>query len=59
MNAQGAFDADVTRAMSRRQFLGRLLQASSAALLLSSGCTTVSNQRQRRRLGDAEPFTSI
>jgi choline dehydrogenase-like flavoprotein len=59
VNAQGLFDADVTRAMSRRQFLGRLLQASSAALLLSSGCTTVSNRRQRRRLGDAEPFTSI
>src|SRR5215469_3659960 len=59
VNAQGDFDADVTRAMSRRQFLSRLLQASSAALLLSSGCTTVRNQRQRRRLGDAEPFTSL
>ena len=62
MNAQEAFDADVTRAMTRRQFLGRLLQASSAALLLSSpmGCTAIRNRIERRRLGAAAPpFTSL
>jgi choline dehydrogenase-like flavoprotein len=61
MNAQHAFDADVTSAMSRRQFLVRLARASSAALLVSSplGCGTVRGRIQRRIVGDEVIFTSI
>ena len=58
MKAQEAFDADVARAMSRRQFLARLARASSAAILMSSplGCGTVQGSLERRRLGDAAPI---
>ena len=40
MSLQEAFDADLRRAMSRRQFLTRLARASGAAILISSplGC---------------------
>jgi choline dehydrogenase-like flavoprotein len=52
------FDADVVRAMSRRQFLTGLARASSAALLLSSplGCGTVRGAIERVRLGDEAPI---
>ena len=57
MTAQG-IDADVARAMSRRQFLTGLARASSAALLLSSplGCGTVRGAIERARLGDKAPI---
>jgi hypothetical protein len=40
VSVQESFDADLGRAMSRRQFVARLARASSAALLVSSplGC---------------------
>jgi hypothetical protein len=40
VSVQEAFDADLRRAMSRRQFLTRLARASGAAILISSplGC---------------------
>src|SRR5262245_5126749 len=43
LSAQQAFDADVARAMSRRQFFVRLARASAAAILVSSplGCGTM------------------
>jgi choline dehydrogenase-like flavoprotein len=61
LNAQHAFDAEMARAMSRRQFLARLARASSAAILLSSplGCGTVRGRVQRRRLGDTVIFTPV
>ena len=61
MSTQQPFDADLERAMSRRQFLVRLARASSAALLVSSplGCGTVRGRAQRRRLGDTVIFTPI
>ena len=62
MNAQASFDADLGRAMSRRQFLARLARASSAAILVSSplGCGTVRGGIERLRLGDAAPiFNSV
>ena len=62
MNAQVSFDADVGRAMSRRQFLARLARASGAAMLMSSplGCGTVRGGIERMRLGDAAPiFNSV
>ncbi|HSE02994.1 MAG TPA: GMC family oxidoreductase [Methylomirabilota bacterium] len=62
MRAQASFDADVARAMSRRQFLARLVRASGAALLMSSplGCGTVRGGIERARLGDAAPiFNSV
>ena len=61
MNGQPTFDADLARAMSRRQFLVRLGQASSAALLMASplGCGTVRGRVQRRRLGDTVIFTPV
>lgn len=62
MSDQQAFDADITRAMSRRHFLARLARASSAAVLLSSplGCGAVRGQVERLRLGDAAPiFNSV
>jgi choline dehydrogenase-like flavoprotein len=57
VSAQQAFDADLERAMSRRQFLARLARASSAAILVSSplGCGTARGRLERRRLGDAAP----
>ena len=59
VSLQESFDADLRRAMSRRQFLTRLARASSAAILLSSplGCgklrgrdraSAVSATRRRR-----------
>jgi choline dehydrogenase-like flavoprotein len=54
VKGQQAFDADIARAMSRRQFLARLGGAASAALVLS-GCGTVRGQVERLRLGDAAP----
>jgi len=58
MNAQVSFDADVARAMSRRQFLARLARASGVAILMSSplGCGTVRGGIERMRLGDAAPI---
>jgi choline dehydrogenase-like flavoprotein len=55
MRAQSLFDADVVRAMSRRQFMARLGQAASAAILVSSplGCGTVRGAIERAELGDA------
>jgi len=62
MSAQASFDADVGRAMSRRQFLTRLARASGAAILISSplGCGTVRGRIERVRLGNAAPiFNSV
>lgn len=61
MTAQQAFDAELARAMSRRQFLVRLARASSAAILVSSplGCATMHGRLQRRRLGDTVIFTPV
>ena len=61
MSSQQAFDADLARAMSRRQFLVRLARASSAALLASSplGCATAHGRLQRRLLGDTVIFTPV
>ena len=61
MSAQQAFDADLERAMSRRQFLVRLARASSAAIVASSplGCGTMRGRVQRRRLGDTVIFTPV
>jgi choline dehydrogenase-like flavoprotein len=58
MRAQSLFDADVVRAMSRRQFMARLGQAASAAILVSSplGCGTVRGAIERAELGDAAPI---
>jgi choline dehydrogenase-like flavoprotein len=57
VSLQHGFDTDVTRAMSRRQFMARLGQAAGAALMLSSsaGCGTVRGWVERTRLGDAAP----
>ena len=56
MSAQASFDADVRRAMSRRQFLARLARASSAAILISSplGCGAVRG-RVERLFSDVPP----
>ena len=62
ISAQASFDADVARAMSRRQFLARLARASGVAILMSSplGCGTVRGGVERMRLGDAAPiFNSV
>jgi len=62
VSAQASFDADVARAMTRRQFLARLARASGAALLISSplGCGTVRGRIERVRLGNAAPiFNSV
>ena len=58
MSDQASFDADVVRAMSRRQFMARLGQAASAAILLSSplGCGTVQGVIERAELGDKAPI---
>ena len=55
MSLQESFDADVVRAMSRRQFMARLAQAASAAIVVASplGCGTVRGAIERARLGDA------
>ena len=62
MSAQASFDADVARAMTRRQFVVRLSRAASAALVLSSplGCGTVRGAIQGMRLGAGAPiFNSV
>ena len=58
MSIQDSFDADVIRAMSRRQFMAGLGQAASAAILAASplGCGTVRGAVERARLGDAAPI---
>jgi hypothetical protein len=58
VTAQESFDADLGRAMSRRQFVARLARASSAAFLVSSplGCGTVRGGIERLRRGDAAPI---
>src|SRR4029450_13109879 len=58
MSAQERFDADVTRAMSRRAFLSQIVRASGAALVLSAspGCATVPNGTARP--GDASAVFS-
>ena len=60
MIAQERFDAEVTRAMSRRAFLSQIVRASGAALLLSSapGCATVQNGTGRPGPGDASAVFS-
>jgi choline dehydrogenase-like flavoprotein len=57
VSVQAAFDADVTRAMTRRAFLTRLTKAAGAAVLASSplGCGTVRAAIERAELGDAAP----
>jgi choline dehydrogenase-like flavoprotein len=57
VNGQRAFDADVLRSMSRRQFMVRLTRAAAAAAWLSSpaGCGTVRGGIERVQLGDAAP----
>lgn len=57
MNGQGAFDRDLVRAMTRRQFLARLGRASAAAVLVSSplGCGAVRGGIEREQLGEAAP----
>ncbi len=62
MKGQRAFDTELTRAMSRRQFLSRVVRASSVAVLASSplSCGTLRGQIERQRLGDAAPvFHSV
>src|SRR4030095_13470951 len=49
---QRRFDAEVTRAMTRRDFLARLTRASAAAVL-ASGCGTVQSALERPTPGDA------
>jgi hypothetical protein len=58
VNLRQSFDADVARAMSRRQFMTRLGQAAGAGMLLSAlpGCGTVRGQIERLRLGDTAPI---
>ena len=58
MSMQDSFDADVRRAMSRRQFLTRLARASGAAMLMTSplGCGTVRGGLEHLRLGDKAPI---
>ena len=58
MNDQELFDADLTRAMSRRQFMMRLGRAASVAVLVSSplGCGTVRGAVEHLRLGDETPL---
>ena len=58
MSDQENFDAAVVRAMSRRQFMARLGQAASAAILMSSplGCGTVQGVIERAELGDKAPI---
>ena len=57
MNGQRSFDADVVRAMSRRQFLARLGRAAGAAALIASpaGCSIVRRGIERLELGEAAP----
>jgi choline dehydrogenase-like flavoprotein len=57
MLAQEAFDADLVRAMSRRQFLTRLTRAAGCAALMTSplACGTVRGGIEQLRLGDAAP----
>jgi hypothetical protein len=62
VKGQRAFDTELTRAMSRRQFLARVVRASSVAVLASSplACGTLRGQIERQRLGDAAPvFHSV
>jgi choline dehydrogenase-like flavoprotein len=62
VSAQELFDADLARAMSRRQFMARLGRAAGAAVLMSSplGCGTVGGKVagvvERAHLGDAAPI---
>lgn len=57
MSAQTRFDAEIVRAMDRRQFMGRLARAAGAAAVLAApmGCGSVRGQLERLRLGDAAP----
>jgi hypothetical protein len=54
VSGQPAFDADIERAMTRRQFLTRLAGAASAAVVVS-GCGSLRGQLERQRLGAAAP----
>jgi len=58
MGAQARFDADLSRAMSRRQFLAALARASSVALVIASplGCGRLQGAIERRRLGSKAPI---
>lgn len=57
MIGQRSFDAEVARAMSRRQFMARLARAAGAAAVLASAsaCGTVRGAVERARLGDQAP----
>jgi choline dehydrogenase-like flavoprotein len=57
VNGQRSFDADVVRAMTRRQFLAGLGRAAGAAALIASpaGCSVVRRGIERLELGDAAP----
>ena len=57
MSLQESFDADLRRAMSRRQFLTRLTRASSAAILLSSplGCGKLAGGIEHLWFGEKAP----
>jgi len=55
VSGQPAFDADIERAMTRRQFVTRLAGAASAALVVSA-CGSVRGQLERQRLGAAAPI---
>ena len=58
MRDQSQFDADIARAMSRRQFLARLVRAAGAAVAIATptGCGTVQAAIERAQLGDAAPL---
>src|SRR5262249_31093223 len=54
---QAQFDADIARAMSRRQFLARLTRAAGAAVVIVApqGCGGLQAAIERAKLGDAAP----
>ena len=57
MSLQESFDADLRRAMSRRQFITRLARASGAAILISSplGCGKVQGGIEQLLRGETAP----
>jgi choline dehydrogenase-like flavoprotein len=58
VSGQEQFDADLARAMSRREFLAGLGRASTAAALLSTplGCGTIGGWFEGARHGDQAPI---
>src|SRR4030095_5983735 len=57
VSLQESFDADLRRAMSRRQFLTRLARAAGAAILISSPlrCGKLQSGSAQVRCGEAAP----